>query len=176
MARAIARVISLKLFTEVGENTEMLMSWRPPCKQCNCDDCDKSNHLLGEHSQSVKVSALLANTTTQAPSSAVDSSATPPVLNAPPTGVDKGMRMAQLNDDILGQIIIERWSQTNCRMILGMSHEVRQLYQQWEQLLVQDGLLCRKVEDQKAKSFQLQLRNYSTGGTCGNIKWSLRRQ
>ena len=137
------------------------MSRRPPCKQCNRDDCDELNHLLCEDFQQTKVCTLFANTRIQVRSSAGGSSATSPVPNASPTAVwvDEEMCMAQLNDDILGQIIreVESNQLPDDSTLSGMSHEACQLYQQWEQLLVQDGLLCRKVEDQRGKSFQLQL-------------------
>ena len=136
------------------------MSRRPPCKQCNRDDCDNPNHLADENLQPNLVSDLLANSTIQeAPRLVEDNLASLPVANALPIQVNEGMRMAQLNDDTLGPILrqVEANQQPDESTLAGMGHEARQLYQQWEQLLVHNGQLCRKIEDQNGCGFHLQL-------------------
>ena len=53
------------------------------------------------------------------------------------------MRVAQLSDDVLGFIL--RLKETNQQpkeaTLAGMSHEARQLHQQWAQLIVQGVIL-----------------------------------
>jgi len=85
-----------------------------------------------------------------------------------------GMWVAQLNDDILGPIL--RLKEVNQQpgeaALAGMGHEAHQMHQQWEQLMVQDGILCWRVEDQDGQDSHLQLvvpnsqRIHLAGGTC----------
>ena len=95
--------------------------------------------------------------------------ATPPVTllghsSPPPPPVSTSrdppnMREAQLSDGTLGPILRlkEAHQQPDVAELTGIGHEAHQLYQQWEQLLVQDGQLCRKVEAQNGHSYYLQL-------------------
>ena len=74
-------------------------------------------------------------------------------------GESNGMRVAQMNDDILGSILRlkEANQQPGEAALAGMGHEVHQLHQQWEQLIVQDGILCQKVKDRDGHNSHLQL-------------------
>ena len=91
---------------------------------------------------------------------------TSPVTTAESTSTDTShdeesddIRDAQLNDDVLGPIL--RLKETNQQpeeaTLAGMGHEARRLHQQWPQLIVQDGVLYQKVENQDGHDFYLQL-------------------
>ena len=69
------------------------------------------------------------------------------------------MRNAQLTDDILGPIINckEAGEKPDEASREGMSYEARQLYQQWDQLCVHHGNLCRKIELRSGNSIQMQV-------------------
>ena len=66
-------------------------------------------------------------------------------------------RVTQLSDDVLGSILQlkETNQQPEEATLAGMSHEAHQLHQQWAQLIVQDGVLYRKVENQDGHDFHL---------------------
>jgi len=64
--------------------------------------------------------------------------------------------MAQLNDDTVGPTLeANKWPDKST--LSEMGHEPHHLYQQWEQLLVQESQLYQKVEDQNEQSIHLQL-------------------
>ena len=134
------------------------MSRRPPCSQCNRDDCVQNNtecSMREIQQQSLMVNVLQDEDTPPVTPTGDGSSST----DTSNDGESNGMRVAQLNDDILGSILRlkEANQQPGEAALAGMGHEVRQLHQQWEQLIVQDGILCRKVEDRDGQNSHLQL-------------------
>ena len=66
--------------------------------------------------------------------------------------------MTQLNDDRIGKVLkqVEANQRPDESTLSGLGREVRQLYQQWEQLLVQEGQPCWKVEDQHGKKSSIR--------------------
>ena len=91
---------------------------------------------------------------------------TSPVTTAESTSTDTShdeesddIRDAQLNDYVLSSIL--RLKETNQQpeeaTLAGMGREACQLHQQWPQLIVQDGVLYWKVENQDGHDFYLQL-------------------
>ena len=90
------------------------------------------NHLSDEDTQPALVSTL------QTPSSTEDNLTHQLEGNTQENAV-KGMCMVQLNDDTIGQVLkqVEANQRPDKSTLSGLGHEARQLYQQWEQLLVQ---------------------------------------
>ena len=134
------------------------MSRRPPCSQCNRDDCVQNNPecSVGEiQQQPLMVDVLQEEDTPPVTPTGDGSSSTDTSSNEE----SNEMRGAQLSDDILGSILRlkEENQQPGEAALAGMGHETRQLLQQWEQLTVQDGILYRKVEDQNGRNSHLQL-------------------
>ena len=132
------------------------LSRRPACSRCNRDDCVQSNPgctIEQVQEQSPAINALQEEDTS-------------PVTTAESTSTDTShneesddIRDAQLNDDVLGPIL--QLKETNQQpeevTLAGMGHEAGHLHQQWPQLIVQDGVLYRKVENQDGHDFYLQL-------------------
>ena len=132
------------------------LSRRPPCSQCNRDDCAQSNPecTTGKtQQQSLKMNALQEEDTSAVITAESRST------NTSCDEESDDMRVAQLSDDVLGSILRlkEINQQPEEATLAGMSHEARQLHQQWAQLIVQDGVLYRKVENQDGHDFHLQL-------------------
>ena len=113
------------------------MSRRPPCSQCNRDDCVQNNteRSMGETQQQSLMMNVLQDEDTPPVTPAGDGSSSTDTSN---DGESNGMRVAQLNDDILGSILRlkEANQQPGEAALAGMGHEVHQLHQQWEQLML----------------------------------------
>ena len=107
------------------------MSRRPLCKQCHRQHCSQQ----GSNDQQESTH----------------------ICNNEHTGA--GEVQAQLQDDIIGPILTSREAneKPDEAEVTGESHEAQQLYQQWGWLLVQEGMLFRRVEDQREDKAYLQL-------------------
>ena len=134
------------------------MSRRPPCSQCNRDDCVQNNTECSTREiqqQPLMVDVLQEEDTPLATPTGDGSSST----DTSSDEESNGMRGAQLSDDILGPILRlkEADPQPGEAALTGMGHEACQLLQQLEQLIIQDGILYQKVEDQDGQNYHLQL-------------------
>jgi len=126
------------------------MSRRPPCHQCHRGDCVQ-NDVNCDNTRT---------TDTQSASSVQKDTTTVEMGRSGELNSDsQNMRKAQLTDDILGPIIKckEAGEKPDDASREGMSYEARQLYQQWDQLCVHHGSLCRRIELGGGNSSQMQV-------------------
>jgi len=72
---------------------------------------------------------------------------------------DESVREAQLADPMIGPILRAREAGTPLipELINASNHHTRQLLQQWEQLVVRDGVLYRTFESTDGASYRLQM-------------------
>jgi len=131
------------------------MSRRPPCAQCQRHGCSiqdqQENALICSNNHTNSGEVKVAAATREVHNVLEDSGVQPEETVS--------IREAQLQDGIIGPILTskEENKQPDEAELTGGSHEARQLYQQWDHLLVREGKLFRKVEEQREDKTYLQL-------------------
>jgi len=69
------------------------------------------------------------------------------------------LRKEQLEDETIGFIVKAKEAQkrTDIQLLKGKPREAHQLYQLWDQSVVNEGLLYRQFEESSGRTSQLQL-------------------
>lgn len=126
------------------------MSRIPPCTQCSRAECFTNQSFGSTGAESLPVA--VTNFLPQQPSALTSDTTSQPT-------VQSTIRDAQLRDDTIGLLL--RFKEANQRPtdadLTGAGHELKQMYQQWNQLVVLDGKLYRRMENPSGEKFSLQL-------------------
>ena len=117
-----------------------------PCRQCQRPDSECDNTLVNDVmcvSQIPPVEPVLTNMIAQ-------------IQDSEP---GKSIREVQLVDPIIGPILRTKEADTppSTELTTASNHYTRQLVQQWDQLVIEDGTLYQRFESSDGTKYNLQM-------------------